>query len=395
VSKAVQVAEKSHAELGASVANRWMNCPGSVQLSRTCPRPNTTEAADQGTAAHELAELCLRRGVDCEVYLGTKLNGVEVDDEMVENVQIFVDVCRQAAVGGSHTFIEHNFNLAKLNPPEPMFGTNDFGVLDGRTLQIFDLKYGAGVRVEVKGNKQLRYYALGAVLALSEYDIDDVVITIVQPRMAHPDGIIRSETVTLAELIEFSVELIDAAKATQQPGAELVPGDWCRFCPAKGVCPALLQQAQEIAQVEFGVVDVPPAPETLPPELFAEIHNKLPILEEWIKAMKATALARLERGEEVPGLKLVAKRANRHWKSEKEAEQYLRADGREDDEIFDKKMKSPAQIEKLVGKKNLPQDLVVKRSSGHAMVHAHDPRPPIEVTSGSEFFALPSGEDTE
>lgn len=396
---ALVVAEKAHAELGASVAGRWMNCPGSIQLSRAVPIPPTSSFAQEGTAAHALGELVLRRAVDTDTFVGITLEGIEVTEEMANHVDLYTAFCRGLMQGGYEGHIERKFTLAALHPPGPMFGTADFVGYNPaeRTLHVVDLKYGQGVVVEAKGNKQLRYYALGAALSMpTGTPIDRVRMTIVQPRAAHPDGMIRTDEILFAELLDFTIELLDAARATTAPDAPLVPGSWCRFCPASGMCPAQRDRAQEIAQVEFAAMplDVPPDPSTLPPEVFADILGKLHVLEDWAASMRAQALAKLERGEEVPGFKLVARRATRSWVDDSETAQWLAAQGREPDEIFTQKVKSPAQIEKLVGKKNLPADLVTKKSSGYSMVPAHDPRPPVALTAGSEFFpALTPGEE--
>lgn len=55
-------------------------------------------------------------------------------------------------------------------------------------LFITDLKYGKGVKVEAKDNSQLMLYALGAYREFSfafERDIEDVVMTIAQPRIGN------------------------------------------------------------------------------------------------------------------------------------------------------------------------------------------------------------------
>ena len=392
------IAEKAHSELGASVAARWMACPGSVNLSRHVPTPPTTSFAQEGTAAHALAEISLSHDVDPLMYVGATFEGVEVTEEMAEYVSVYVDFCK--TLPSRQHWVEKKFTLAALHPPGPMFGTADFVALDAaETLYVVDLKYGQGVVVEAKNNKQLRYYALGALLSLPEGSaVDRIVMTIVQPRALHPDGPIREEEISYADLMEFAGELLDAAKATTRPDAPLNPGAHCRFCPASGVCPAQRDRAQEIAQIEFGALplDVPPEPSTLPPAVFADILGKLHILEDWATAMRAQAFAKLERGEDVPGHKLVAKRPTRRWANAEHAMQALTAEGvwNEDDLSVAPKMKSPAQVEKIIGKKNLPSELTTKVSSGYSMVPAHDPRPALSLSAGSEFFpALPSGEE--
>lgn len=403
------VAEKNHATLGASSASRWMNCPGSVRLSAGIPN-TSSEFAQEGTAAHALAELSLRNSCDPDVYVGTTLEGVEVSEDMADFVRIFVEYCRRQVLDAQpfaassptadgYYWIERKFNLAQLNPPTSMFGTADFVIYDERTrtLEVVDLKYGAGVVVEVKGNPQLRYYALGAALSLQGLPIEQVKITIVQPRVTHPDGIIRSEVLDYLEIVGFAGDLLDAARRTQTPDAPLKAGDHCRWCLARGVCPEQKSQALAVAQAEFGGLEevMPPIPELIPDDQFAEMMQKLPILDDWIKAMRARALAELESGKEVAGLKLVAKRANRKWKDEEETAQWLRGKGNVDEEIYEMKLKSPAKIEKLVGKKNLPEDLWEKQSSGYTMVAAHDARPAVQVTRGEEFDLLPAGTEIE
>lgn len=319
---------------------------------------------------------------------------------MVDFVRMFTDYCNglRALTNGVDGFwIEKRFNLAALQPPAPMFGTADIVAYDpaARTLEVVDLKFGQGVVVEVKKNAQLRYYGLGALLSidLKEFPVEKVRITIVQPRTAHSDGPIRSEEISVDELVGFAGDLLDAAKATTQPDAPLNPGSHCRFCPASGRCPAQRERAQLVAQSDFAVQDFePPAPGLLAPEQFANMLGQLHILDDWMKAMRAHALAMLERGETVPGFKLVAKRATRKWIDEAEVEAWLKAKGNSENDIFDRSLKSPAQIEKVVGKKNLPAELVVKQSSGLSMVPAADARPEVMLTMGHEFPALPSGD---
>lgn len=399
------VPEKAHSELGASIASRWMPCPGSVAMSRG--RPNyATDHSRAGTAAHAVAELALRKGLDPETWVGTTLEGVLIDDEMAAAVRVYTDYCRVLAAnvnGDPRRFwIEHRFNLAELNPPGPMFGTCDFAAYDdqARELEIVDYKNGSGVVVEVKGNKQLRYYALGAALSLGKgVQIDTVKMTIVQPRASHPDGVVRSETVDYLEILAFAGELMTAARATLDPNAPLVPGSHCRFCPASAVCPAQAEQAQALAQVAFADLPVegPPAPAALPPEVFADMLGKLHILEEWAAAMRAHAANELKQGRPIPGFKLVAGRqGNRQWADPEAAAQVLQATGFSEHDIFvEPVLKSPAQIEKLPyakDQKAVVGELVTRKDGQPIMVRESDPRPALALSPGDAFAALPSGE---
>lgn len=384
-----------------------MACPGSIRLSEEAP---TTEGssnnkyAQEGTAAHALAEICLSFDRPCSAFIGDTLEGVEVTDDMAAYVQIFVDHCK-SLVGPdfeSEYWIEKSFSLEALNPPGPMFGTSDFVAYQRalRTLHVVDLKYGQGVVVEVKGNKQLRYYGLGAILSLDQsYPIEKVVLTIVQPRVSHPDGVVRSDELEYMDILEFSGELLEAARKTQEPDAPLNPGSHCRFCPASGICPAQRSRALAVAQTEFEIIEaepefVPPAPATIPDEQFFSMLGKLDMLDEWIGAMRARAYARMLQGEEIPGFKLVAKRAVRKWSDAAAVQKVLRREVIEN--IYKPvELRSPAQIQKEIGKKKfdaLVGEFVEKKSSGHTIVPSFDPRPALSLGAGHEFTALPAGE---
>jgi hypothetical protein len=310
-------------------------------------------------------------------------------------------------IPGVTYWIEKKFSLALLNPPteRPMFGTSDFSAYDPatRTLYVFDLKYGQ-VPVEIEGNPQVKYYALGVWLTLDgkTQPVDEIVLTIIQPRRDHPAGVIRSITITLDELVAFGNDLIAAAYATLPKDAALHAGDHCKWCPAKARCPELQRLSQEIAATEFDEVPIVPPPALIPREQFAEMLGKLHILDDWSASMKEHAYQELLAGREVPGFKLVERRAERKWEDEKTAA--LEAVREHGDKVFEPlKLKSPAQVEKVVGKKKFKDTLsqhTIKKSSGLKLVPEDHPSPPV-LMGGAEFDMLPApdsdneGHDTE
>jgi hypothetical protein len=389
-----------HAELGASTSFRWMACPGSVRLSRG--RPNLeTEYSRTGTTAHNVAAMALTRHVHPDMWLDLEVEGVKVDEAMVEAVGIYVNYCREIIerVGEGNYWIEKKISLEALNPPGKMFGTSDFIGYDSKEclLDVVDYKNGWTV-VEVADNPQLRYYGIGAALTIAEdWPIDKVRLTIVQPNAPHPDGVIRSEMLDYLDLLAFGGELLRAAQKTTDPNAPLVPGPQCRFCPANAVCPAQREHVQALAQVAFEAMplDVPPAPEALPTEMFVHILEQFPTLEHWMKAFYVERDRRFLAGE-LPGFKAVAKRANRRWVDESRVEKWLWDDkGMRPEEVYTQKLKSPAQIEKLVGKKNLPEEFTKKESTGYIIVKDSDPRSAITLHAGDAFAALPAGDTSD
>jgi hypothetical protein len=178
------------------------------------------------------------------------------------------------------------------------------------------------------------------------------------------------------DLLLWTADLVDAAKRSEDPDAPLISGEHCRWCPAAGVCPQLRADALAAAETDFaGDVAYNPA------EL-AEALDQLPRVEAWVKAVREFAYAEAERGFCPPGYKLVLKRATRKWVDEQAAAKYLNTCGFPDDAIYSPpKLKSPAQLEKAVGKQELETcGLVTAESSGYTLVPNTDRRQ--EVSSG-------------
>jgi hypothetical protein len=244
----------SHSELSASAASRWMNCPASVRLSYGIASTDNVYTSE-GTAAHELAAKCLQEDREAAEFIGQTINESTVTSAMADSVQIYVDHCRRLADSCDLHFIEHRISLELLSPPVPMYGTADFigYYARRRELHAVDLKFGKGVWVAAKDNPQVRYYALGAALAI-DGPVSKVVATIVQPRFGKAEPI-RTVVLDAIELAEWSFELMKHAHATRDPEAPTVPGDWCKFCPAKGSCLAHQLQRANTAFHEFTLAD--------------------------------------------------------------------------------------------------------------------------------------------
>ena len=100
-------------------------------------------------------------------------------------------------------------------------------------------------------------------------------------------------------------------------------------------------------------------------------------IEDYLRDLRALAFQMLENGQPLPGYKLVAKRGTRQWVDEQKVVEWVyknKIDG-----ATDTKLKSPAQLEKVVKKFNmeLPSELVVSISSGSTLASESDPRPAV------------------
>lgn len=378
-----------HATLGASSAYRWMTCAGSVKLSANIPRKDTQYSLE-GTAAHALAEISYNQRLDPSNWLGERIESVVVTQEMVDAVRVYVDFLRGLSVGDNLVQLEQRFDLSKLNPPAPMFGTSDCTAYlpAERKLIVADYKHGAGVAVDVEDNPQLKYYGLGCLLTLrKDQRVETVELVIVQPRAQHKDGPIRRWECSVEHLLDFSAELVEGAHRAMEPDAPLVPGKHCRFCPAQPMCPELHKETQLIAASEFAekpLLD----PRLLTPEQLGQVLERADMVEDWLRSVRNYVQQTLEGGKEVPGWKLVPKRASRVWNSEADVVAWAKLHDVHQDEIFDRKLKTPAALEKVVGKKNLPTHLYASVSSGYTLAPASDPRPAVTNVAADEFSAL-------
>jgi hypothetical protein len=392
-----------------------MKCPGSIRLAEGMPDESTSYAIE-GTAAHDLAERCLRKNLSPDALEGMVVSVgdefLEVTDEMAFAVQTYVSYVRErvAAATTAKLLVETKFDLDALDPPAPMFGTSDVCIWNenARHLEVVDYKHGMGVPVDVVGNPQLRYYALGAVLELRNREEmkkppKKITLTIVQPRAPHSGGAIRSETITWAELKAFKKELMEHARATLADNAPLAAGSHCQFCKAQPRCPEQHANAVELAQSEFDVETVPPPAEMLSDEQLREVLVRAKIFEDWIRSVRQYVHNTIEQGTPFDGWKLVDKRATRKWANEDEATEWLISNTKTDeDALYSRKLKTPAQAEKDLlkgmkgpdGKKlKLPDELVDKTSSGYNLVPSSDPRPAATLGAADEFDALPPGDE--
>lgn len=372
----------AHSKLSASANVRWMNCAGSVKLSELFPPQKAGDAAEEGTAAHGVAERVLLQQPNAFYWVGReKFNGFDVTEEMAGHVQLYCDhvVNVRNELGGELT-VEEKFHLKHLHPL--LFGTADAVIRqEFGKLVIIDFKYGV-VPVEVERNTQLMEYALGAAYG---GDYEEIELHIVQPRAPHPDGPIRKWSLGFDELIEWGKVLKAAALATEKENAPLNPGDWCKWCPAAGGCPKLSTKALAEAQIEFADDGQPKLPEvtSLTDEQVVRIIQHESMLLKFIQSVKDLALMRLESGETIEGVKLVRGRKNRKWRDEKEAIEKF------GEEIFERRIRSVANAEKQFGKKAV-SDFVVVEEGKLSVASISDRRQAVQLAH-HEFNQIDDG----
>jgi len=381
---------KFHAKCSASKAERWMNCPGSIALEEKCPPEKPSGYADEGTLAHALAELRIRAGLtdeklDPEVYMNEYdriRNDPLYSGEMDECTKSYYDLIYEAAMAAgpdAEVLVEQRFRLDRWIPEG--FGTSDAVLISGDTIEVFDFKYGKGVKVDAPGNPQLRLYGLGAATLFGDlYEFETVRMTIVQPRLDH----VSSETMSLADLLKWAdEEVAPKAKAAMKGTDELHAGGWCRWCPAKAVCRARADEQLALAREDFSFEAGP----LLSDEEIGEVLVLAEELAKWVKDISDYAYEEAKAGRKFAGWKLVEGRANRKYADDQKVADALVKAGYSEAMLYERKLYGITAMEKLVGKKKLSQvlgDLIVKPKGKPVLVPESDSRP--ELDSASEDF---------
>lgn len=360
-------------------------------------------AADEGTAAHLIRELSLSVGLDAYDFVGTEVdvNGViyVCDEDMADALQPGIDRVREFH---GEMVVEYRVDTTPWvgldEEGNRQGGTLDCGIIGDEEIVINDLKFGRGIPVEAVGNTQIRLYALGFYEQIAKYKTNAKKFRFVidQPRNAKGGG---EWTQTLDELLAFGDYVKERAAMTFDPNAPCTPNvDSCLWCPAAkvdGACPEYEAWNLEFCDiefenlddyVEFGVEVETPEVEGLTTARKKAIYDHLSAIRKFLTRVEASVAADVRIGDgEKYGLKIVAgRRSNRKHADEEQSEAWLKKHGFKDDQIITKKLKTPAMLDKIVGKGKFPRDFVVGGEPTPSIVSIEDARPALLVNAEFE-----------
>lgn len=352
---------QGHAVLSASSSKQWLNCTPSARLREQFPE-EPSEAAEEGTLAHQFCELKLRRlflepGMaekEFKSRLGKLKKDPRYSPEMDRFTDEYVDYVQQIAYGypaAPYVAVEKQVDYGHVAPEG--FGTADCIILQGEDLHIVDFKYGKGIVVSAEGNSQLALYALGALRLYGLiYPVKAVHCHIVQPRVRNFS---RWEA-TAQGLTAWGDEVVKPAARLAYAGeGEFCQGKWCDdcFCQIAGTCRARAAENVPVLQGQVDAVTGKMKEGALLTN--EEIGRLLPLLqmaEPWIKKVKKAAVAKLLAGEAIPGWKLVEGRSNRQLTDTKAAYAALVKAGYKKAMFYEQVPLPLTQTEKLITKED-------------------------------------------
>ena len=370
-----------HALLSASGSKMWLACTPSAVLGSKMP-DSTSVYAEEGTLAHELGELLLRKHlgeittrkynaefkkiVAHAMYSEEILvNATNYSNYVIERWNALLATCGDAMLA-----VETRLDFSDYVPEG--FGTGDATIIADGTMEVIDYKNGKGVPVYAEWNSQMMLYALGALKAFGDlYKIDKVMMTVYQPRIDN----VSSWEITVDELKDWAEkELRPKAQLAFKGEGEFVSGEHCRFCKVKATCRARAEKNLELAKMEFKKADL------LSDDEITEVLLLAKELKSWVDDVWDQAFAEELKGKEWPGFKLVEGRSNRKYGNEEAVAVKLSDCGYPEDVCFEKKLKGITAMEKALTKpvfNELLGDLIVKPEGRPTLVEASDKREPI------------------
>lgn len=292
---------------------RLLICNGSRLMGGYTPPVNIdTTVRDEGNAVHWLVEEYLKGKKTIEEYIDVKAyNGVFITDKMIEHVRDYIGYVINAEIEVKTTFDSTSVNKQDQSPVYEIKGRSD-GIQHDKetsTLYVSDLKYGWSI-VEPEMNWTLIAHAIGFMANNRHLRATTYVFTIYQPRAHHPQGRIRSWTISVDELRVLMEQLDQMLRNLTNT---LQTSDHCNNCPFLTVCPAANKaELNAIEASEQAFVDNIDN-DTLSFKL-DQLKRVTKITEQLHKAYKAEALHRLKKGGIIKNYSVESDLANTSWK---------------------------------------------------------------------------------
>lgn len=412
----------AHAKLSPSSAHEWMNCPLSITMKELYEHldPHRYSVANaQGTIKHHVIERCLNENLDPYHFVDTEFRLGDLREEDDAMPQEWQDYTYEFTEDDADTmmialdeidsypgerFIEYRVDTSKYCGPN-QFGTLDLaviipvrkGVVD---LLIWDNKFGR-VAVNPFENMQMSLYGLcfwENIVSKMDVRVRRVIIRVWQPLVVGAGG--RWVT-TLDYLEDFGEKVKKAAKKALGENPKANPGPvQCEYCigAKTGKCEANYKWNRDVLIAAFAegeeiddLIENDEVPcfkfNGVSPKERTWLIDNFPMFKRFIERLENQAFRDAYYGTDVvPGKKLIyGNRPRRKYRNAVRAEGRIVASIGEE-RAYTKKLISPAQLEKEVGKTKIGdyEDIIERGEAKLVLVDEHDSRP--RVKSIREMF---------
>lgn len=354
-----------HAWRSPSKGDLWTTCTGGLAFIRenqaridALGRPESSEAASQGTLAHEYAEATVlasfhpmpavaREYAEKAIDVRTKLS-----PDILKNAELYAQWVQEYLLVGPHGGAWGlELSVPLWYEPESK-GTADFWAIeDGDTLLVLDYKSGRNP-VEIKNNIQITIYLIAIFDSVKNFypKLKKFKAGVLQPFM---DSEPKFWEFNLEELEHFRGLIGAAAKEVESPFLghhKLVVSDKaCRYCPAKPICPAQSERTAQMLEMvddrEMGALD--------DDEIFAifkaspGIRTFLDEVEDYVRDQPDAVLAK-------QGFEKKDGRRAYSWTTSDEASVAFALNNLFGIEPYEQKLKTPAKVRAEIGTADVP-----------------------------------------
>ena len=277
--------DRGHTRVSPSGLKNLKECPGFICDPVWNNHPSTVE----GTFLHE--------ALDDDKY-------DHLSEEQLELVQPCLDAIADTKLDASRVSIKTDiYKEPELHVTEGVKGHVDWVMIQGRKAWMKDWKFGKNKVPPAKENLQGWGYALGI---FKKFNVQTVNVQFVQPKCNY----ITSHTFSLTDIprmqesVRGVIDAVEKVDAGDYSDFDMSSGI-CRLC-IRGDCPLRAADALEVAKKIDDTIVSFDTTALAKPEVMAKACDILPMLEQFIKAVKSRRLEMFAEGQEIPGYRLTS-----------------------------------------------------------------------------------------
>ena len=330
---------KKQLKIQASSISRIVKCPGSCNLESKLPDRLRhfayKDAAEFGTLCPAGGEALLKSGVIHQPVISDVFKHARYEDiQFIGGT--YAQIVRDNSPVKTKLYVEKKFRADILGID--CVAKSDAFFVTPRLIRKFDLKSGNYDYAD-SAKMQMEYAA-----RLWCYINDKKDGRMIETYTVQPAYYSEARRVVASTPIKYNKqEFVDFIKSIKSRQKEFNPGEHCKMCAAILTCKAVKKLTEEFYEM---------AKKATKEDLdFVEIYQKKDAVIAFLDALDLHLKTVLESGKSIPGIFLDERSGHRRWLNVDEVIDKLAYLG---NKIYEpKKLKTPAQVEKIAGKSNI------------------------------------------